>query len=216
MSAIVSRQLLCRLLLVLGMLLLSAGIAAAAVSGSFTATYDGYNTQQTDARGHEIGVSGELEVTGDSVVQPQIYIKGADHTVLDTNSISVFVEGDRSLEFTRHYQAGQVVLTTDEIPTDTTIRIQFNTYFVGGTDTAQITAGQIDITYDTPSGASERKSYSPSVELQQSPDRVIKDLEQGNTLGQYQRIASYVGPAVALILLAILLLMRRDNSGGLA
>lgn len=198
-------------------LLASAGVASAAVAGEFQATYDGYNTEQdTDARGHEIAVSGDLEITGDTAVDPRIIITGAEHTVLATSSVEVFVEGDRSIQFEREYDAGRVELRTSEIPAGTTVRISFLTYFVGGTDAAQLKGGQVTVIYETPSGTSERTSFAPTADVSNSPELVINDLEQGDRLSEFKRIGFWVGVvAIVILLLLIGMKIRGGGNGGL-
>lgn len=196
------------------LLIVGAGIAAAAVSGNFSATYDGYEDgSSTDAVGHEIVVEGTIEVTGDSAVNPRIVIKGAKHTVLDTSTVKVFVEGDRSIQFERTYGPGKVELRTNEIPAGTTIRVRYLTYLVGGADARQVTAGQVNVFYKTPSGTQERTSFAPTADISSSPEQVIQNLKQGDTLTQIQEIVSYVG-GFAIVLLLVLLGMRIKGGGG--
>ncbi|NHX37605.1 MULTISPECIES: hypothetical protein [Halolamina] len=110
----------------------SAGIASAAVSGSFSSTYDGWEaSSDSNPSSHEIEVTGSVEVTGDSAVSPQIVISGADNTILDQSSVQVFVEGDRSINFDRSTRESSVIYQTDEIPADTTLRVEFVAYYVG-------------------------------------------------------------------------------------
>lgn len=197
------------------LLVASSGVGAAAVSGDFSGTYDGYEDgETTEPVGHEIAIEGEFEVTGDSAVDPQITIESAQYTVMDTATVEVFVEGDRSIQFERSYDAGQVELRADEIPAGTTIRVRYLVYFVGGVDAAEIEAGQVNVRYQTPSGTQERTSFTPTVDVSDSPDRVIQNLEQGESLTWIQEVISYVGGFAILLLVAIFALRLKGGGGG--
>jgi hypothetical protein len=197
------------------LLVMSSGVGAAAVSGDFSGTYDGYGDgETTEPVGHEIAVQGEFEVTGDSAVDPRIAIESAEHTVMDTTTVEVFVEGDRSIQFDRNDEAGQVGLRTDEIPPGTTIRVRFLVYFVGGIDAEEIEAGQVTVRYQTPGGTQQQESFTPMADISDSPDRVIQNLERGESLTWVQEIVSYVGGFAILLLLVIIVLRFRGGGGG--
>lgn len=197
------------------LLVMSSGVGAAAVSGDFSGTYDGYGDgETTEPIGHEIAVQGEFEVTGDSAVNPRIAIESAEYTVMDTTTVEVFVEGDRSIQFDRNDEAGQVGLRTDEIPPGTTIRVRFLVYFVGGIDAEEIEAGQVTVRYQTPGGTQQQESFTPMADISDSPDRVIQNLERGESLTWVQEIVSYVGGFAILLLLVIIVLRFRGGGGG--
>lgn len=197
------------------LLVMSSGVGAAAVSGDFSGTYDGYGDgETTEPVGHEIAIQGEFEVTGDSAVDPRITIESAEYTVMDTASVEVFVEGDRSIQFDRDDEAGQVELRTEEIPPGTTIRVRFLVYFVGSIAAEEIEAGEVSVHYQTPSGTQEQESFTPRADISDSPDRVIQNLERGESLTWIQEIVSYVGGFAILLLLVIIVLRFRGGGGG--
>lgn len=210
MSKVSSSQVI-RKAVVLGivgcMLLATAsGIVAAAVSGDFSATYDGYDDgESTDARGHEIAIEGQMEVTGDAAVDPTIVVTGAQPTVLDTASVTVFVEGDRSIQFDRNYQAGEVRMSANEVPAGTTIRIEYLTYYVGGSDSRSITASEVQFNYDRPGGDRTRETFQVDATLEKRPEDFVAAANSGSQLSQIQRVLSYVGGlAIILALLALI------------
>ncbi len=184
-----------------------SGIVSAAVSGDFTTTYDGYDDgESSDAPGHEIAHNGQLEVTGDSAVDPVIVVKAAPHTVLDTESVQVFVEGEQSIQFEKTFEAGEVHLSTDEIPSGTTIRLEYRTYYIGGSDSASITASEVDFNYQRPGGDRTRETFEVDATLENRPEEFVAEANSESQLSQIQRILSYVGGgAVVLLLLGLVM-----------
>jgi urease beta subunit len=205
------------ILITLAVLTAGAGIASAAVSGSFSSSYDGWNDgSNSDTRGHEIQVTGTIEVTGDSAVNPRIVIRGADNSVLDQSSVQVFVEGDRSINFDRSTRESAVVYRADEIPAGTTLRVEYGTYYIGGADSGDVTVGEVNFNYETPGGSSQQESFSTQNALENRPENVIDNLEQqtdrGETLSTAQEILSYVGIlAVIFVILKIGLSIVRNG-----
>lgn len=202
-------------------LVLSAGLASAAVSGSFSSSYDGWDDgTDSEAAGHEISVSGTVEVTGDSAVDPRIVIRGADRTILDKSSVQVFVEGDRSIQFDRVVRESSVVYRADEIPAGTTLQVEYVAYYIGGADAGEVTVGNVNVNYETPGGTSQRETFPTQNALEDRPENVIESLKeqtsQGQTLSTAQQILSYVGIlAVLYIVLKALLGLRDDKSEGI-
>ena len=194
-----------------------AGIASAAVSGSFSSTYDGWNGgESTDSPGHEVQITGTIEVTGDSAVNPSIRIQGADNTILDQSSVQVFVEGDRSINFDRSTHESGVVYRADEVPAGTTLRVEYVTYYVGGADSGDVTVGSVDFNYETPGGSSQAETFSTQNALENRPENVIDSLEQQTnqteTLSTAQQLLSYVGIlAVIFVILKIGISILRDD-----
>lgn len=205
------------IVITLTVLTASAGIANAAVSGSFSSSYDGWHAgSNTDTRGHEIHVTGTIEVTGDSAVNPRIVIRGADDTILDQNSVQVFVEGDRSINFDRSTRESAVVYRADEVPAGTTLRVEYVSYYVGGADVGEVTVGTVNVNYETPGGSSQQKSFSTQNALENRPENVIDRLDQqvgqGETLSTAQEFLSYVGLlAVIFVVLKIVLSIIRNG-----
>jgi hypothetical protein len=194
--------------------LASAGLAAAAVSGDFTATYDGWDDgESSDVRGHEIAVQGQIEVTGDAAVDPRIVVRGADSTVLDTRTVQIFVEGDQSIQFQRSFEPSQVVFTADEIPAGTTLRLEFVTYYVGGANSNQVPAGVVQVNFDQPGGDRTREEFTVQSTLENRPESVIRNANTGSQLSTLQEVLSYVGAGGLVLLLLALVAMALDDSG---
>lgn len=192
--------------LVIGLLCIfvigGSGIVSAAVSADFTTTYDGYDDgEASDAPGHEIAHKGQLEVTGKSAVDPVIVVKAAPHTVLDTSSVQIFVEGQQSIEFDKSFEAGEVRLSTDEIPSGTTIRLEYRTYYIGGSDSSSITASEVEFNYDRPGGDRTRETFEVDATLDNRPEEFVQAANSDSQLTLIQRILSYVGGAAIVLLL---------------
>jgi len=211
------RNTILAIIITLTVLTAGAGIASAAVSGSFSSSYDGWNDgSNSDIRGHEIQVTGTVEVTGDSAVNPRIVIRGADNTILDQSSVQVFVKGDRSINFDRSTRESAVVYRADEIPAGTTLRVEYVTYYTGGAGEGDVTVGTVNVNYETPGGSSQQETFSTQNALENRPENVIDSLEQqidqGETLSTAQEILSYVGIlAVIFVILKIGLSIIRDG-----
>ncbi len=196
------------------LLVSAAGIAAAAVTGDFSATYAGFgDDESSNAPGNEITVQGQIEITGDAAIDPTIIIQGAQWSVLDTGSIEVLTEGDRSLSFDREYRGGELRLSTSEIPADTTLRIEYRTYYTGGADSRSITASEIQFNYDQPSADRTSETFQAEVSLDNRPEDFVEEVNTASQLSLFQRVLSYVG-AASIILLIIMLGARllRDQS----
>lgn len=212
-----------RLLMVLvGCILLvtTAGIASAAVAGDFTSSYTGFGSGDSSAApGNEISVQGQMEVTGDPAVDPRIVIQGGQWSVLDTSSVQVFVEGDRSIDFDQTTRDGDVILTTNEIPAETTIRVEYLTYYTGGADSSSITASDVQFSYDLPSGDQAEETFTTETTLENSPEKFVEEANSNSQLSFVQEILSYIGGGgIVLLIIAIVLLALRDGgppgSGG--
>lgn len=194
------------------LLTLSSGVVAAAVSGSFSATYDGYGDESTEAPGHEIAIDGQLEVTGDPAVNPTVVITASDTTVLDTESVRVFVEGDRSINFEQTYRAGEVRLTADEIPSGTTIRVEYRTYYIGNAESDSVTAGEVEVNYDRPGGERVRESFQAETTLENRPEDLLTTINSSEQQSTVQQLLSYIG-AGSVVLLFIVLIYRVVSGG---
>lgn len=164
-------------LLVLILLAGTAAVASAAMTGQFDAQFSGY-AEDTDEQSNAIQVEGELEVVGDSAVNPRILVQSGDHTVLDTSSIEVFVAGDTSVNFEEEFGPGEVRYTTDELPPNTRIQIEYTVYYTGGVDAEEITAGQVQGLFSPPGGDVQRETFAAQVSTENSPDARIDQLEQ--------------------------------------
>jgi hypothetical protein len=198
-----------------------AGGAAAdvEVAGEFDGTLAGYGD---DAEApNEVTVDGQFTVEGETAVDPVIVIEGTDAAVLDTDSIEVFVEGSQSISFDRQYRAGEVRLTPaeGEIPAGTTIRVEFATYFTGGTDADTIDAGTVTVNYETAGGTPGEASFTAQADASNSADNRIdslqSQLEEGDRAGLLlQGLAGVGGLAIVVgIVGGAVGIYRRQNSG---
>lgn len=183
------------LILVIIGLIAGTGVASAAVSGSFSSSYDGWDDgSSSDTTGHEIAVSGTVEVTGDSAVNPRIVVRGSEHAIIDKSSVRVFVEGDRSIEFNRVVQDSRVVYQADEIPAGTTLQVEYMSYYKGSAgESGNVTVGNVDVNYETPGGSSQQESFATTNQLENRPEQVISDLKTGGNISQIQQYLSYLG-----------------------
>lgn len=158
-------------------LLVSSGIAAAAVSGSFSAEYDGWDDgDDADVVGHEIRVEGTMTVSGNSLVNPRIVVHPGEYTVLDYETVSIFVEGDRSIQFDKTFREQSVEYRAEEVPAGTELRIQFVAYYVGGAPSADIEASRVNVFYQTPGGDDQREVFRQDLTLENRPEAVIQGL----------------------------------------
>jgi hypothetical protein len=198
-----------------------AGVAAAniEVSGEFDGTLAGYGEDAETP--NEITVDGQFTVEGETAVDPEIVIEGTDAAVLDTDSIEVFVEGSQSISFDRQYRAGEVRLTPaeGEIPAGTTIRVEFATYFTGGTTADTIDAGTATVSYETAGGTPGESSFTAQANASNSPDNRIESLQSeiadGARTSLVMQVLAGIG-ALAIVVAVIggaVVIYRRRNSG---
>jgi hypothetical protein len=165
-------------LVVVMTLVASAGVASAAVAGTFSSTYDGYDGSETSVRGHEIQVSGTLEVSGESAVNPRIEITSTQNTVLDDGTVTLLQPGDSSANFERRYSENGVTYTADEIPPGTTLNLEFVVYPVAGLTSGEITSAQVVVTYARPGGDRTRETFDVSTSLSATAPQAITAAEQ--------------------------------------
>lgn len=156
-------------------LVASAGVASAAVAGSFSGTYDGYDDESdTSVRGHEIQVTGTLEFSGQSAVNPRIVIRSTENTVLDDSTVTLLQPGSTSANFNDQPVKNGIMYTADEISPGTTLNIEFVVYPVAGLTEDEINSAQVVVTYQDPSGEQTRRSFDVSTELSNSPPKAIE------------------------------------------
>lgn len=165
-----------------GILLLAfaVGPAAAAIDivGSFDGTYGGYGADaEQDLRPNAVVVDGEFTVEGENAQNVEIRVRSAEWTVLDTDSVSVFVEGDTSVEFEQRVEPGAVVLSTDEIPAGTTVRLSFDAVYTGGADADSIDAGTVTVSYESLGGTAGEQSFTANAGTADSASDRIAELE---------------------------------------
>jgi hypothetical protein len=156
-------------------LAVSAGVASAAVAGSFSSTYDGYDDSDTEARGHEIQVTGTIDISGESAVNPRITVRSTGNTVLDDSAVTLLQPGDSSVDFERRYGENGVVYTADEIPAGTTLNLEFVVYPVAGLANDEITSAQVVVTYSRPGGDRTRETFDIATSLSNSPAQALTE-----------------------------------------
>ena len=172
-------------------LCVGAGTALAAiqVEGNFDASLGGYGDEtNVDQRPNEIVVDGEFTVKGEDAQNVRIIIHSGQWTVLETDSVSVFVEGDAPVTFTEQVSPGTIKLTTDQIPAGTTVQLSFSTYFTGGTTNEKIDAGTVTVKYESLGGTANQKSFSVNTSMETSPDNKIKEFQNEQERSENTRL----------------------------
>ena len=181
------------------------------INGDFGGDLDGYEEDNSDPS-HMIAVEGEFTVSGEAAQDVTITIASDRWTVLDTATVEPFVEGERDITFDRQYQPDEVRLHTDEIPSGTTVLIEFETVFVGGTTSDSIDAGTVTVDYETPGGTEGEETFAADTDASASADNRIDALESTDQLVFWQEILSYVGIlAIIFEVLKIVLSIARDE-----
>lgn len=204
---------------VLLLLTLVSGIAVAQIQvvGDFNGTLGGYGDEANeDLRPNEIVVDGEFTVQGEPAQNVEVIIQSAKWTVLNTNSVSVFVEGSESVAFDKRYSAGEVRLVTDRIPAGTTVQIAFSTYFTGGTKADEVEAGSVRVNYETLGGTADGRSFTADVTAADSADNEISELRDkiasGESAGLAIKVLAAIG-GLAIVVLVIYLIINYRDSG---
>lgn len=181
------------------------------INGDFGGVLDGYEEDNSDPS-HMIAVEGEFTVSGEAAQDVTITIASDRWTVLDTATVEPFVEGERDITFDRQYQPDEVRLHTDEIPSGTTVLIEFETVFVGGTTSDSIDAGTVTVDYETPGGTEGEETFAADTDASASADNRIDALESTDQLVFWQEILSYVGIlGIIFVVLKIVLSIVRDE-----
>lgn len=165
-------------LLVVVALLASAGVASAAVAGTFSSSYDGYGEESdTSVRGHEIQVTGTLEVSGESAVNPRIVVRSTQNTVIDGSSVTLLQPGSTSANFEKQFTENGVAYTADEIAPGTTLNLEFVVYPVDGLTESEIDSAQVAVTYSRPGGDRVRDTFDVSTALNNTAPQAITAAE---------------------------------------
>jgi hypothetical protein len=169
-------RLLSLCLLALIILPLGAGSAeATSVSMEFSSQYDG--DQESELPGREISVDGQLTFQEENAVNPRITISSSDQTVIDQETISVFVEGEAPVETSVDLTGdGAVVTTNGPIPEGTTVSIGFLLY-PRGTGDVNVTSATVRADFESPGGVSGSDSTDITTTLEGGPQDRIEDLE---------------------------------------
>lgn len=185
-------------------LVVSTGVATAAVTGSFDSSYDGYNDgTDTDARGHEIQVSGTLEFSGENAVNPQILVRDTQYTVLDESSVQLLQPGDTSINFEKRYTENGVMYTASEVPSGTTLDLRFVTYPVSGLDRSEIESAQVLVSYERPGGGNDQNRISVTTSIDNTPTKVISSINQGDQVSIVVQILAVIGGLALLLVLVM-------------
>lgn len=200
---------------VLLLLLSTATISTAAVTGSLSAEYDA--DASTDTSGREIVVSGTLEITGENAVNPRIVVRDSQATVLDPATVEVFIEGSRSVDFQRQVRSSAVIYTAEEVPSGTTLEVDYIVY-PRGTDETNFTAGTVEFQFAS-SGARQAREFSAAADLSDSPQARVPQLEERvseleTRVGANWRLRFFILLGVAVLGLAGAVLILRDNGNG--
>lgn len=202
----------------LGVTVVSANVEVTEEETSATMVGYGENAQ-TDVADHPnaILIEGRLTFTGEDAVAPEIRLESAPNTVVDTSSAEMFVDSGQPIDFTKRHGPDVVRFSAEEITEGTTIQFSYVVYFTGGTTNSEITAGTVDVSYETEGGTSGSDSFEVTVDASNSADNEIDRLQTGQTIGGVQEILSYVGGA-AVILIPLFFLVwffvLRDGGNG--
>lgn len=149
----------------------------AAVGGEFSSSYDA--AADNEDPGRDIAVSGTIEFTGSNAVNPRIEIRETRETVLESSSVNVLV-GESAVDFSKRYGQESVILSTDEIPAGTEIRLEYDVYSKG-VDQSNISASNVIVHYETPEGESLSKEFTVYANLSNSPSVRLNDLSERNS-----------------------------------
>lgn len=179
---------------------LGAGLVAAQsinVEGDFAGTLGSYD-DGTD-RPNIVSVEGEFTITGEDAQNVQITVAPGQQMILDQSSVETFVEGDRDVSFDQNNLENRVVLTTDEIPSGTTIQVDFETVFVGGTTTNELDAGTVIVSYETAGGTEGEESFDAPTDMSASADNRVESLQSEISDMENWRLIGITGGAFGVI-----------------
>ena len=197
------------ILVVAGLAVSPAAAQAINVTGDFGGTLVGYDTEQGQ-QSHVINVEGGLTVDGEDAQNVRITISSGNRMILNQSSVDPFVEGERDISFDRRNDERRVILTTDEVPSGTTIRIDFDVVYVGGSDEDELNAGTVNIEYETAGGTEGEDSFTAQTDMSTSADNRIGALQsEVDALGNWRLIGIGGGIfGVLMLLVAIVLYLR--------
>ncbi|WP_276259511.1 hypothetical protein [Haloglomus litoreum] len=206
--------------LCVGLLLVGLGggpVAAQAITveGDFAGTLGGYDDGGTD-RPHVVTVEGEFTVTGENAQNVEVEVAPGNRMVLDQRTVEAFVEGDREVSFDQTNRGNRVILRTDEIPSGTTIQVNFETVYVGGTTTNELNAGSVTVSYETAGGTEGEESFDAPTDMSASADNRIGSLQAEINGTQNWRLIGIAGAAfgvIGIVGMVVLFLRGRDDGG---
>lgn len=183
--------------------------------GEFQGELVGYSDDQSEDS-HQIAVEGGFTANGEAAQNVRITVEAGPKMILDQSSVEAFVEGEQEISFDQTVQGQRVVLTSDEIPSDTTIRIDYDVVFVGGTSEDELNAGTVTVQYETAGGTSGETSFDAPTDMNESADNRIASLQsEVDSLGSWRMIGIAGGVFGVLgIVSAILLYLRCCRESG--
>jgi hypothetical protein len=205
------------ILCALGLSAISTGVVAQetpiTVEESHQTELVGYDEGQ-DTQSHIIENNIELRFSGEESQNMVIDIKSGDHTVIDTDSINTFVEGESDVSLDVRYQSGEVKLMTDEVPEGTTVMIEFETVYIGGTTTNKADSAVLDVSYQTLGGTTSDESYPLAVDLSSTADNRINELQDSKGVSLLQQLFTYIGVGGVILLITVIGLKSAGLGGG--
>lgn len=183
--------------------------------GDFQGELAGYSDDQSDSS-HVVAVEGGFTADGEAAQDVRITVESGPQMVLDQSSVEAFVEGEQEISFDRTNQGGSVVLQTDEIPSDTTIRIDYDVVFIGGTAEEELNAGTVTVEYETAGGTSDETSFDAPTDMSESADNRVASLQSEAGSLENWRLIGIVGGVFGVlgIASAILLYLRCCRTTG--
>jgi hypothetical protein len=205
------------LLCVMSITVVSTGVIAQegpiTVEESHQTRLVGYEEGQ-DSQSHNIENNVELQFSGEDAQNVEINIRPQKHTVINTGSINTFVEGESEVSLDVDYQSGGVELVTDEVPEDTTVMIEFETVYVGGTTNSEANSAVLDVSYQTLGGTESDKSYPLTVDLTSTADNRISELQGSKGVSLLQQLLTYIGTGGVILLIIVIGLKSMGVGGG--
>lgn len=198
--------------------LVTTGAAAQAinVTGSFEADLTGYDSTLTPSdRSHVIQVDGEIRTEGENAQDVVISIEPSDSTIIDPESVTTFVEGDQEVSFEQTVRTQEVRLRTEEIPGGTTVLIEYQVVFIGGSTSDEINAATLEMSYQSSGGTSGSETFDAKADMSGSADNQIMGFENEEQMSLAWRLAGWVGiGGIVLLILTVVLSVAGVGGGG--
>lgn len=203
-NALDRSQMIAMLLAIL--LLAWTGVAAAAVQGNFTSSYDGYDDgSDTDVPGHEIKVSGTLEFSGESAVEPSVTVRPSENTVLADDSVELLQSGESTVDFNKQFITDGVRYTATEISSGKEFELSFVVYPTSGLDQSEIKSSEVVIEYETPSGEPVTKREDVTTTLDNTPAQIINNQQSEEELNLIIWVLAGIGGLTLLVVVLMAL-----------
>lgn len=201
-------SILCVGLLLVGLVGGLATAQAINVEGDFAGTLSGYDDDGTD-RPNVVTVEGEFTITGEDAQNVEVAVAPGQQMVLDQGSVEAFVEGDREVSFDQTNTGSRVILRTDEIPSGTTIQLNFEVVFVGGTSMDELNAGAVTVAYETAGGTEGEGSFDAPTDMSASADNRITSIQSEISGMQTWRLVGIGGGVFGVLGIAIAIVLYR-------